>query len=205
MRTRLFFINLWLLMSPSLAVAQSSAWTPEFSVAAGIGHVFRWEDQTYGDELNVGGAVTVVHGSRFGLEVEADRMFNLDPRPAPCGLVNVTCVGSGHDGPRSMTVMATTAHYRFTGERVQPYVFGGIGIMWSRSLNSLTQVQGPIAFVTESESRDRGFGPDLGAGLRIAISRHLTVSPELRWLDAPWTSRQNLAVTRLLLRATYLP
>jgi hypothetical protein len=205
MTTRVIFVAFWLLLAPALAIAQNRAWTPEFSAATGIGHVFRWDDQAFGDEPNVGGAVILVHRSGFALEVEADRTIGLEPKPAPCGVVRVACVGNAHDGPRSMTIASMTAHYRFKGKRVQPYLLGGIGIMWSRSLHSLTQIQGTIAIISESESSDRGFGPDLGAGLRILIGHRLAVSPELRWLDAPWTSRQNLAVTRLLLRVAYLP
>ena len=57
--------------------------------------------------------------------------------------------------------------------------------------------------MVESESRDRGFGPDLGAGLRIVLSPHVVISPEIRWLDASLVSRENLAITRLGIRTTY--
>jgi opacity protein-like surface antigen len=93
---------------------------------------------------------------------------------------------------------------RYIGDgRVQPYVTGGLGVMWSRSLHSVTQVRGSIATNTEFASSDRGFGPDLGAGLRLRLARSWSVEMEARWLDAPWLSRQNLAVTRLLAGATY--
>jgi opacity protein-like surface antigen len=194
-------------LMPAAAIAQpsaSSSWTPEISFAAGLGHVFRFEDQTYGNELNLGGSGTLVHRSGWAFELSADRTIGLEPHPTPCGLVNVSCVGSGRYGPHSMTVASITAHYRFKGERVKPYLLGGIGLMWTRSVNSITRVQGPIATITESASSDSGVGPDLGAGVRIAVNRHLTVSPEVRWLEAPWTSRENLAVTRLLLRISYV-
>jgi hypothetical protein len=77
-------------------------------------------------------------------------------------------------------------------------------MMWSRSLHSETRVTAPsIAVITEHESRDRGFGPELGAGVRLPVTPHLAVSPEVRWLDAPWLSFQNLAVTRLSVRGSY--
>jgi hypothetical protein len=86
---------------------------------------------------------------------------------------------------------------------VQPYLVAGLGVLWSRSLHTVTQAQGRTATISEFETRDRGFGPDLGAGLRVALGRGFTVSPEVRWLDAPWLSRANLAVTRLMLRVDY--
>ena len=57
--------------------------------------------------------------------------------------------------------------------------------------------------MVDGEFRDRGFGPDLGAGLRIVLSPHVAISPEIRWLDASLMSRENLAITRLGIGATY--
>jgi len=193
---------------PGAAAAQSPAgptWAPEISVSGGLGHVFRWEDQTYGDKPDVGGAVTVVYRSKFAIDLAFDRVIGLEPRLVPCGLVNVECVGIAHYGPYSAAVTSLAFQYRFAGTRVRPYLLGGLGVLWSKSLHSLTQVQGPIAIVSESASSDRGFGPDLGAGVRITFGRHFAVSPEIRWLDAPWLSRENLAVTRLVVRVSYAP
>jgi hypothetical protein len=192
-----------IVLAPSPAAAQTASWTPDLSGSVGLGHVFRWDDQSYGDRATVGGGVAIAHSSGWALEIAGDRTAGLEPPLAACGIANVTCVGVGHDGPRSIAVASLTVHYRFRTGRVQPYLLGGLGMMWSRSVHSVTHVQGPIAIISESESSDRGFGPDLGAGLRLAIGRGLSISPEVRWLDAPWRSRQNLAVTRLQLRATY--
>ena len=192
-----------LVFAPSLTAAQTASWTPELSGSAGLGHVFRWDDQSFGNRANVGGGVAVSHPSGWAIEIAGDRTAGLEPPLVPCGIANVTCVGVGHDGPRSIAVASLTVHYRLRAGRVQPYVFGGLGMMWSRSVHSVTHVQGPIATISESESSDRGFGPDLGAGLRVAIGRGVSISPEVRWLEASWRSRQNLAVTRLQLRVTY--
>ena len=189
---------------PSTALAQSSAWTPEVSLSAGLGHVFRWEDQAFGDRFNAGGAVAIVHRSGWAFEWHADNTFGLDAPEAPCGLVNVRCVGTAHDGPTKATVMSLSVRRYFGDGRLQPYLTGGLGVMWSRSLHSITHVQGPIAIVSEFVSNDRGFGPDVGAGLRVRIARSWSVEAEVRWLDAPWLSRENLAVTRMLVGATYV-
>lgn len=200
---RRVLIAVVVLACPAAAGAQTADWSPEVSMAAGLGHVFRFSDQTFGDRANIGGGVAIVHASRIALALEVDRTLGLRPRQAPCGIVGVVCAGIGHDGPRSALVTSLTFHYRFGQGRIQPYVLGGLGVLWSSSLHSLTQVRGSQAIVTESESRDRGFGPDLGAGLRIALGGRASVAPEIRWLDAPWLSRENLAVTRILLRASY--
>jgi opacity protein-like surface antigen len=204
MRTRIPFLTVLVLAAvPEAAGAQSHSWTPEITLSAGLGHVFRWDDQTFGDRVNAGGAVAIAHRSGWAFEWHADRTFGLEPRQAPCGLVNVTCVGSAHEGPTNMTVMSLNARRYFGGGRVQPFLTGGLGVMWSRSLHSVTRVQGSIATISEFATSDRGFGPDLGGGLRIRIARSWSAEAAVRWLDAPWLSRQNLAVTRLSAGVTY--
>jgi hypothetical protein len=192
-----------LVVVPSVARAQSASWAPEVSIGAGLGHVFRWEDRSYGDRANAGVGLAIAHPTGWAFEVHADRTFGLDPSPAPCGIVNVTCVGVAREGPTSMTVASINARYHFTKHRLQPYLIGGLGLLWSRSLHSVTNVQGAIAVMTELESRDSGFGPELGAGLRLPVGRGWSVNGELRWLDAPWLSRQNLAITRVVANVTY--
>jgi hypothetical protein len=190
------------LVLPSFARAQAAGWTPEVSIGAGLAHVFRWQDQTYGNATNVGGGVAFAHSSGWAIEVHGDRTFGLEPLPAPCGL-NVTCVGEAHYGPTAMSVASINARYRFKGRRLEPYLIGGLGLLFSRSLHSVTHVQGPIAIMTETQSRDSGVGPELGAGLRLPLARGWSLNGELRWLDAPWLSRQNLGITRITAHVTY--
>jgi len=189
--------------TPASAAGQSRAWTPEISIATGLGHVFRWEDQTYGDRLNAGAGVAMKHQSGWAFEWHADRTFGLEPRLAPCGTVNATCVGTAHEGPDKMAVMSFNVRRDFGGGRVHPFLTGGLGVMWSRSLHSITHVRGPVATVSEFASKDRGFGPDLGAGLRLRVAPSWSVEADVRWLEGAWLSRQNLAVTRLRAGVTY--
>lgn len=191
------------LLLPSPGSAQDTParpWTMEVSAAAGLGHVFRFEDQTYGDRVNAGGGIAIVHRSGFSFEIAADRTFGLEPPATPCGLVDRTCTGSGHDGPTKAVAASIGVQYRFTRRRFQPYLIAGFGILWTESLHSLTDARMNPAVISESASSDRGFGPDLGAGLRIVLGRGVTIGPELRWLDASVMSRENLGVTRLSLR-----
>ena len=198
MKTLPFILAMFLANS-----AWAQTWTPEVSFGAGVGHVFRYNDEGFGNRGNLGGSAALVHRSGFVIELEADRTSGLDPRPTPCGVVGVTCVGQGRDGPTSATVTSVGIQYRLKGERVRPYFTAALGVLWTTSLSSITRVNGSVASISESESSDRGFGPDLGAGVRIALTKHLAVSPEIRWLDAPWLSRANLAVTRLTVRTSY--
>jgi len=181
------------------AAAQSSPWTPEVSAGGGLGHVFRWEDQTFGNRVTAGAAIGIAHASGWVIEIHGDKTFGLEPPVAPCGLVNVECVGIAHDGPTSIATMTFGTRFHLGSGRVQPYVLAGLGVMWSESLHSLTQVRGPIAIVSEHASTDHGFGPDLGGGIRAVLTPRWSVSGEVRWLDASWQSRENLAVTRVMI------
>lgn len=200
---RIVLTAISMLSLPTLGWAQDDRWTPEISVSAGLGHVFRFDDETFGNPLNVGAAVAVAHRSGLVFELEVDRVFGLEPKPAPCGLVNNTCVGDGRYGPHEATVASLGVHYRFRGDRIQPFLSAGIGILWTASLHTTTYTSTRPAVMVESASHDRGFGPDVGAGVRIVLSPQVAISPEIRWLDASLLSRENLAVTRLAIRTTY--
>jgi opacity protein-like surface antigen len=113
------------------------------------------------------------------------------------------CVGEAHDGVRSATIGSMSAQYEFKGNRVRPYLIGGLGVLHTKSVWSRADVTGNRVVLSEQELSDTGYGPDLGAGLRIAPARSVVIRPEIRWLDASWISRLNLAVTRLSVRAGY--
>jgi hypothetical protein len=196
-------VTIWMLSIPALGWGQDRRWTPEVSASVGLGHVFRFDDETFGDRLNAGVAVAIAHRAGLAIELDAERVFGLDPKPAPCGLVNNTCTGNGRYGPRRAAVASLAVHYRFKGTRVQPFLFAGIGMLRTASFHTTTYASTRPAVMIESESRDRGLGPDLGAGLRLILSRHVVISPEIRWLDASLLSRENLAITRLGIRMTY--
>jgi hypothetical protein len=195
---------------PGAASAQtnpSATWTREVSAAFGLGHVFRYEDQTFGDRPNISGAVAIVYRARLGVELEVNRTLGLSPSPAPCGIAidarPAACVGRTHNGVRSATVASVLARYQFTRQRVRPYVTAGLGVLRSTSVWSSGVVEGNQVILTETEMTDVGFGPDLGAGIRVEITRSASIRPEVRWLEASFGSRLNLAVTRLSVRAVY--
>lgn len=193
---------------PVLAAAQSRpapGWTPEVSAGVGIGHVFRYADESFGDEPNISVAAALLRHNGIGLEVEANRTMGLTPRPAPCGVfvagAPATCEGEAREGVLDAASVSFNFRYQFMRYRLQPYFMAGVGILHTRVVTSVTTVRGETATLSEVEDSSTGLGPDVGAGLRIPIVGGLSINPEIRWLEAASLSRHNLAVTRASVRA----
>ena len=198
-----------LLAIPSAGSAQTASppWAPELSAAVGVGHVFRFEDESFGTEPNISVATAIRHSSGWAFEAEANHTFGLTPTPAPCGVyidgVPVACTGSARSGVLQASSVSFNVRYLIARRRVQPYLMAGLGVLHTRSLSSVTTVRGGEAFQHDFEKSDTGLGPDLGAGLRVPLTRHASINPEVRWLEGAILGRENLAVTRLSVRAAY--
>lgn len=198
------------LLLPALAAAQgtdSGAWSRSLSGGLALGHVYRFEDTTFGNAPNVVLGAGVRHRNGFGVDVEWNHTFGLTPGPAPCGIiidgVPAQCVGQGRDGVEAVTVGAVGVRYTFTRTRLRPYLTAGLGVLRSSSVWSTASVQGNRVVLTEQRLLDTGFGPDIGAGVTFAVSPHVSIQPEIRWLDASVHSRVNLGVTRAGARISY--
>lgn len=187
--------------TPSDAATTSGPWRREIAGGIALGHVYRFEDTTFGNRPNVMVSAGLRHRKGFGVEAEFDRTFGLRPRPAPCGIlidgVPAICVGNGRDGVESVSIASIGARYEFQGTRFKPYLLAGLGLLRSTSVWSTATVDGNRVVVTEQRLVDTGFGPDLGAGLSLDVSPRITIRPEVRWLDASVRSRLNLGTTRL--------
>ncbi len=187
--------------------APDSPWTPEVSVGVGHGHVFRFDDETFGDRPNLSVALALRHRTGLGIEFEVNDTLGLTPRPAPCGITiddaPAICVGEAHNGVHSATVASVTVQYQFGTRRLQPYVLAGLGVLHSTSVWSTATIEAGHVRLSELESRDTSIGPDVGFGIRLNVTPTLSVNPEVRWLDASLHSHLNLAVTRLTIRAGY--
>jgi len=89
------------------------------------------------------------------------------------------------------TMIAANALYHFQGRtRVQPYVLGGIGVAmvnYSSVCNICVYTgppsQGGVAIPQHSETKTNKAGLNLGAGIKIAITRRLSVRPEISVLN----------------------
>lgn len=163
----------------------TALWAREVSAGVGLGHVFVFEGDTVGDRLNIGGSLAVVHRSGVGVELEVNRTLGLSP-----------------ESVRPILIASINLQYRFfKARRVQPYVTAGLGMMWVKYPHGFGPTRPDMS--PQTDVTETGFGPDLGAGLRLSIFGALSVSPEIRWLDAPWLARANLAVTRVVVRTAY--
>jgi hypothetical protein len=182
-------------------------WRPEASIGLGVGHVFRFEDETFGDAPALTLGLALRHANGLALEVEVSRPMGLVPSPAPCavysGGVPLPCVGTGRNGVLALQSVSIGGRYRFGRSRIGPYLAGAFGLMRTRSVWSVAQVEGSSVVLSESARRDTGVGPDIGAGLDIRLGRRLSLRPEARWLEASGISPLNLSITRLTVRTAY--
>jgi opacity protein-like surface antigen len=191
-------LKLWIVLALCAAAYSGSAasFSPEVFASIAWAHVFRFDDQTFGDRPNAGAGFGLHHRSGLGAELEINRTFGLMARTAPCAISGVSCVGTGRDGVLSSTILTGNAVYRFGSHRVQPYVTGGLGGLWSRTVASVTLVQGTQAAVTEREDRDGALALSFGAGFRMPITRAVALRSEVRFYDGSARSRANLSIIR---------
>lgn len=195
---------------PAAAMAQTlpaPIWQREVSAGLGVGHVFRFDDRTFGRRPNIAAGVALIHRSGLGFELELNRTLTMSPQEAPCGILidgePATCVGRAHEGVRAVTIGALNAHYRFTWRGLHPYLTAGVGVLHSRSVWSTATVKDGQVFLTEQNLTDVGVGPNVGIGIRFEPAPNVSIGPDVRWLEAAARSRLNLAATRFALRGTY--
>ena len=154
-----------------------------------LGHIFRFEDRGFGDGANLGIGVELPVRRRLRFNAELNHTFGLKPDQVQCGAIAyvpgepLPCVGSARTGVSAATAASFTAAYYFGRGRVQPYVLGGISILWTRSVSSTQIVYPDRVEMSERSSNDTGAGLTLGAGLRAAITRRLSIRPEIRLSD----------------------
>ena len=135
---RIGIVTVSALLIPALGWGQDHGWTPEVSASVGLGHVFRFDDETFGDRPDAGVAIAITLRSGLVVELAVDRVLGLEPKIAPCGLVDKTCVGNGRYGPYEATAASLGVQYRFRGRRMQPFVFAGLGVLWPASYHTTT-------------------------------------------------------------------
>jgi len=185
---------------PRHAQAQASRpqeLTREVFVNFGVGHVFRFEDQSFGAGLDLGGGFGV-RSARLGVEFAVNRLSGFRQVLPPCAPPG--CQGSNLS---SATLASANVLYFFAGTRVRPYVTGGAGGFWSRATDSVLTVVGNVPTLTFVEDRDAGVSLNLGGGLRIAAGSWFSLRPEVRFYDTSIRSRQNLSVVRTSVNAAF--
>jgi len=158
-------------------------------------HIFRVEDRTFGDRPAVGGGVRLPLNRRIGVEFDVNRPLGLDATAARCGLA-AGCIGTAREGLLDATLVTANVYVRFPHGRVEPFIVGGAGGLWTTAVNSLTVVRDGVGVMSEFESRDAGLAIGGGAGVDFALTRRLSLRPEFRIYDSSAMSRTNLTVFR---------
>jgi opacity protein-like surface antigen len=208
-----------LILIPAPATSQSATpqepvWKSrpkvEIIASVAVAHVFRFEDRGYGTKVNAGAGIEVPiwRGLRAGAEVNTT--FGLSPGVVACGGIYPSpgqpaypCTGFARDGVGAATEASFTAGYFFGNHRLQPYVLGGVSLLRTEQYSAAYLVRSDHIELLETATNTTGVGMTLGAGLRIAVTRHLSIRPEFRYSDGTGLSNANLSQTRLSLGMGY--
>jgi opacity protein-like surface antigen len=181
--------------APALAQSSPRREGGELFVSLAWVHIFRAEDRTFGDRPDIGAGVRLPLARRIGVELEVNHALGLQAAPAPCGLAG-GCQGAAREGLLDATLASANLYVRFSRGRVEPFLVGGAGGLWSRGVSSVTTVRGRIGVMSELEKRDVGLAIGVGAGVDLALTPRLSVRPEIRIYDSAVMSRMNLAIIR---------
>jgi opacity protein-like surface antigen len=187
-----------LLLVPAAAAAQPVAPRVEVSGSVAAAHVFRIEDESFGTALNAGMSFEWRALPSLGVGAEVNRVTGLEPDAIDCNAVpGVSCTGTGREGVLSATLMSVTAAWHFgASRRAQPYLIGGMNVVWSRTLSSVTFGSGSVRTISEIEQHDRGMGITAGVGVRVPVGDRVIIRPEWRIYDGSLMGRANLSIMR---------
>ncbi len=144
-----------------------------------------------------GGAWGIRHLSGVGLELEGNRTLGRSTRLVSCANAPSTvasaagCVGEGLEGIQDTTVASAKIQYFFPGRRAQPYLSGGLA-MYQASVWRSSVIEPPFFSreprLSETLSRRRGMAAVAGGGVRIALTRHASLRPDVTVYKADgWT------------------
>jgi Outer membrane protein beta-barrel domain len=150
-----------LLLMPSAASAQD--YKARWEVFGTVGYGGTWDDEGgVGKGLDVGGGFGVRAIHKIGFEGSVNRIRHL--REFSSSPVRF----------EGTAVFATAnAVYHFSESQVQPYVIGGIGMLWHEDRSSgLLPSRPPIDA--------SGFAKNFGGGIKVFLSKHVSIRPEFR-------------------------
>jgi hypothetical protein len=136
------------LLLPMHAMAQSTSelnpdsnWTarPKLEIIASIAmsHIFRFDDRGFGNQANFGVGVEVPLWRKLRVGAEINRTFGHSPSTVKCGGIMddqgqpLPCVGTARQGVSEATAASFAASYFFGEKRIQPYLLGGLSILWA--------------------------------------------------------------------------
>ncbi len=144
---------------------------------------FRNGSRTWGSGLDLGGGVGVrpFSGRLRGLGFEARFAHVAEEKGNPATLATNL----------EAKMIAVNALYHFRGRtRVQPFVYGGLGVpmvkYWSvcnTCVYTAPPSQGGVAIPQRSNVTTKKAGLNLGAGVKIGVSKWFSVRPEFSYLN----------------------
>lgn len=188
------------------ASAQSTAGPAGLrEVALSVGPARLWHgDDGLGSGMTLGGAVTIPVWSRLAIKVDAHRTFGPEPGERSCSsFPTIPCSGVGHYGVRDLVIWSGNGVYYFPGQRVQPYISGGLDVLHFEFLSDVTFTGGGQARITESEQDHTTMGISLGAGLRVPVGSRITITPEVKMYDGTILAGANLTQFRTSVAVGY--
>ena len=167
---------------PALARAQSVATSnagPEVFLGGGGGKVI-YRDQTFAD---IGGGAMIRFESGLALEGQVTRLRMSSLADLPCPPFTRppvgTCGAALHSGYRRVLQVSFSVNYFLLPEaRFQPYASGGI---FRASMDTAGVVGNPAAGYVESTVRETYIGVIFGGGVRLAITKAVSLRPEFRY------------------------
>ena len=158
--SNLILIAIFLVL-PATAFAQDYRAKYEVFGSAGYG-------VTYDDEGGVGGGLDI--GAGFG--VRATRKLGFEGSVNRISHLREFAVsGVRFDG--TSVFACANALYHFSDSKVQPYVIGGIGVLHHQDRSSGFGLSG-------SPLSASGFAYNFGAGVKVFLSKHVSLRPEFR-------------------------
>jgi hypothetical protein len=201
MKTKVLAAACGILLLPSgPARAQQANPEPRLRLSASVGgaDLFRIEDRSYGRRPSIGGGVSLRLASKVWIDVELNRFLGLEATPAPCGLVDVTCIGSGREGYRAATIGSAGVTYHFGSDEAHAAVTGGIGYVRAHGFATTTFAN--TGQQVEQAITDDGWGPTIGVSVRVPLQSRWAIEPAFRvyGADGPNLSviRGSFALTR---------
>jgi hypothetical protein len=202
--TRTVLASLCTLWLPVAALAQPARQI-DLTASIAVGRVSRAEDRSFGTAFTPGAGIERRPVSRLGLGVEVSRVGGLDPIPLACGApAGVSCTGGAREGVLDVTLLSgTAAWYIVSRGAIRPYVTGGVGVVRSRSLASVTYASPAGWTLQEREESDTGMGLTAGAGIRFLVGNHVVIRPEWHLYDGSIRGRANLSVMRTSVSVGY--
>jgi opacity protein-like surface antigen len=175
----------------------------EASFSIGSGRLSHGDDPL-GSGLTLGGALTIPVMRRFAVRIDGHRSLGPNLNERSCASFPTSpCTGVGRYGVRGLTIWSATGVYYFSPGRAQPYVTGGLDVLDFTFVSDVTTFRGGQVTITDFEQQNTTMGITLGGGVRVAVGRRLSVTPEVRIYDGTILSGANLAQLRASIGVGY--